>query len=387
MNIIDYFHPVELEQPVVSSNLGNASFNKKIYVHTANNPIHNLNNIDLVILGIQEDRNSAVPGAAQAPGPIREKLYQLAAVQKINIVDLGDFKNGQSINDTYAGLSDMLDYLLRQGTKILVLGGSNDLVYSLVKNAYFKNKKIELTTIDARLNFEAEAENMDDANYLSFVLQPDNADNILYNNIGSQAYLNDMATIAKLENQLSGIYRLGEVKRSLHLYEPVMRNSDVVAIDICSVKQSEAQGQYNPSPNGFESDEVCQLAWYTGLSDVNRVFGIFDVCPGRDFNGQTAGLAAQMAWHYIFGVASRYKEHPSEEVNFKKFIIGLDGQMDNVAFYKSEISQRWWLELNSNMPKEKRVYIPCNQADYDLACNREIPDVWWKACQRYNIVK
>ena len=100
MNLNDYFNPVELDKPQIDSNLGDATFFKNIYVHTINTPVNNLDGIDLVIMGIVEDRNAIVPGSSNAPDSVRNKLYQLSKINKINIVDLGNFKSGKKINDT-----------------------------------------------------------------------------------------------------------------------------------------------------------------------------------------------------------------------------------------------------------------------------------------------
>jgi arginase family enzyme len=386
MNLSDYFNPVELDQPQIKSSLGDAAFFKNIYTHTVNTPVNNLKGVDVVIIGVGDDRNAIVPGSSNAPDLIRNKLYQLTKINKINIVDLGNFRQGKNINDTYIGLADVIAYLKNQNLNCLVIGGSNDLVFSLVSNSYFNQREIELTSIDARINFEMGINKIHSENYLNFLFEKKDRNKFFYNNLGNQVYLNNSETVTFLEKNLNSLYRLGEVKASLSKFEPVIRNSDIVAFDICAIKQAEAQGQYNPSPNGFSGEEACQLSWYAGLSDRTTIFGLFEVIPELDFNELTSGLAAQILWHYIYGVAGRYHEIPGESKNFKKFIIGLETRNTNISFYKSMVSDRWWLEITNNNPEADKIYIPCNQEDYYMACNHEIPDVWWKACQRYNVV-
>jgi len=383
MNPSDYFNPVELDKPEIQNILGEKAFFKNIYTHTANTPVNNFDGIDLVIIGIGEDRNAIVKGSSKAPDLIRNKIYQLTSVPKIKIVDLGNFKVGKEINDTYVGLSHIISQLLKQKINCLIIGGSNDLVIPLIDNEYYEPREIELTTIDARVNHD-KSEHINSENYLKRIFA--NKKKIFYNNIGNQLYLNNPETIIELEKKLYGFYRLGEVKKHLQGFEPVIRNSNIVSLDISSIKQSDAQGQYNPSPNGFLGDEACQLAWYSGLSEKTQIFGIFEVIPTLDINNQTSALAAQIGWHYIHGIANRQNEFPGKSKHFKKFIIGLETNNKNISFYKSELSDRWWLELTNNNPGFEKVYVPCNQQDYDMACKQEIPDIWWKACQRYNIV-
>ena len=387
MNLSDYFNPVELEKPELNTNLGNSVFHKNIYTHTINSPVNNLNGIDLVILGIGEDRNARIKGAADAPDFIRSKLYQLSSIKNIHIADLGNFKTGKEINDTYVGLSDVYSYLHSQKVNCLVIGGSNDLIFPFINNEINKQKETDVTFIDARIDFEMGVDQYHSENFINHLLDSQGEYKLYINNLGYQNYLNNSDAIVFLESDMHNLNRLGIVRQSIEKFEPVLRSSDIVSIDICAVKQSEAQGQYNPSPNGFTGEEVCQLAWYSGQSEKTMVFGIFDVIPNKDINMQTSGLAAQIAWHYIYGVANRYHEYPGKTEHFKKFIIGLETNNQNISFYKSNVSDRWWLEITNNNPGFEKVYVPCNQEDYNMACNHEIPDVWWKACQRYNIVK
>lgn len=385
MNLSDYFNPVELDKPDLLSNLGNAIFYRNIYTHTQNNPVNNLEGIDLVIIGVEEDRNAHLLGAAKAPDEIRKKLYQLSAIADLKIVDLGNFKRGKEIFDTYVGLSEVITFLKKSGVNCLVIGGSNDIVYPLVKKDIEEKNIIDLTTIDARINFDKGNSQYNSENYLNILLTKKGEINLFYNNLGSQVYLNSDEILSYLDSKQFNLHRLGEVRENIVRYEPIIRNSDIVAVDICSVKQSEAQGQFYPSPNGFMGEEVCQLAWYAGFSEKTKIFGIFDVIPEMDINYQTTGLAAQIIWHYANGIANRHNEIPGKSKHFKKFIIGLETNQPNISFYKSELSDRWWLEISTNDPVSENIYVPCNQDDYDQACNNEIPDVWWKSCQRYNI--
>ena len=387
MDLKDYFDPVELDKPDVYTNLGDKVFYKNIFTHSQNNPVSNINinGYNLAIVGIKEDRNSVVKGSAMAPDIIRNKLYQLAAIDKIKIIDLGNIKQGNTINDSYAGIKDVCSYLLNNNINILLLGGSNDLVFPVITNHFWKSKQVELTCIDARINFDNKSTDINSENYLNRIIEEKENSGFFLNNIGHQMYLNNTENIEILNNNLFNICRLGEVRKSPVRFEPLIRNSDIVTLDICSIKQSEAQGQYNPSPNGFTGDETCQIALFAGMSEKTKVFGIFDVFPDFDINEQTTGLSAQLAWHYIFGVAGCQGEDPEKSQHFKKFIIGMETRNTFITFYKSEVTERWWLEVVKNDKNQTKLFIPCTLDDYEKACRHEIPDIWWKASQRYNI--
>ena len=49
------------------------------------------------------------------------------------------------------------------------------------------------------------------------------------------------------------------------------------------------------------------------------------------------------------------------------------------TFYKSQITNRWWMEV----PEQKTVLIACSQDEYQQASNHDIPEPWWRT-QRIN---
>lgn len=204
-----------------------------------------------------------------------------------------------------------------------------------------------------------------------------------FTNFGHQSYFLDQIDL-KLINKLSfKTIRLGEIKPTIHLTEPVLRDADIVSIDMSSVKQSDAPGHAYPSPNGFTGDEICQIAKYAGLSDRVGTFGIYEINPSFDINSQTTHLAAQMIWIFIESVTQRFNENPKiNSKNIKKFIIHVNEVNREVVFYKSVKSGRWWIEVYVfSGDKEYSKIIACAEEDYNMACKNELPDRWLKAFQ------
>ena len=61
---------------------------------------------------------------------------------------------------------------------------------------------------------------------------------------------------------------------------------------------------------------------------------------------------------------------------------------EELVFYKSNITGRWWIEIpfltNGNNKLKRNTLLSCMHEDYLAACEQEIPERWWKA-QRRNI--
>lgn len=383
MNLNDYFDPVELDKPSIQLDIGDSAFYKNITINTSSHPITSIDNHHVVLFGIPEDRNALVTGSSKAPDRVRSKLYQLSYVKrKKSVVDLGNLKKGSGINDTYAGLKIVVDYFTGKDLIVVMIGGSHDLICGATRSYQGNGKKFNLTMIDSRLNIGGENTGFSSENFLREIIQYPNLNT--YTHLGHQTYLVDENSADYLKSKLHHMVRLGELKSGLLNYEPYLRDSDILGLDICAVKHSDAHGQFYPSPNGLNSEEICQLAWYAGLADKLNIFGIYDINPDFDNNNQTSHLAAQVIWHFLDGYGQRLYEYPGQQDEFfKKFMINLEGQKKNVVFLKSLRSDRWWFEI-TDPQNGKKHYVPCTFEDYQQACKQELPERWWRAIQKLN---
>ena len=81
----------------------------------------------------------------------------------------------------------------------------------------------------------------------------------------------------------------------------------------------------------------------------------------------------------------RYNEYPvAVNEGFIKYSVTLSDQ--TMVFYKSEKSQRWWLELTNdshlNNKLKKATLIACTQNDYVSATHDDVPERWYNAVRR-----
>ncbi|NCC72061.1 MAG: arginase [Sphingobacteriia bacterium] len=344
---------------------------------------------DMALIGVNEDRTSPDnEGCAQAPDQIRKYLYRLYPVNSnLNIVDLGNIRHGEKVSDTHFALKSVIAELLKANVIPVVLGGSQELTYPIYLAFESISRVINMVSIDALIDNElAQAENVAKS-YLSKIIL--RKPNFLFNftNIGYQSYFVDQADIRLLNNLFFDTCRLGEIRSNLTEAEPMIRNADFVTFDISSVRQSDAPGNANASPNGFYGEEVCQLLRYAGMSERLSCLGLFEMNPLFDRNGQTAHLIAQMIWYFMEGYSLRKNDYPVENSNdFIKYIVSMSGTKNDLIFYKSKITDRWWMQLPVSKDKEtalsRHVMVPCSYRDYLKATENEIPDRWWKAYQK-----
>jgi len=113
--------------------------------------------------------------------------------------------------------------------------------------------------------------------------------------------------------------------------------------------------------------------------------GFYELNPECDSNSQTSQLVAQMIWYFIDGFYNRTNEYPIvNDREFVKYMVDLEETEFELVFWKSKRSGRWWMQIpeTGNSKYERHQLIPCSYADYQLACNEEIPERWMRAFEK-----
>jgi formiminoglutamase len=166
--------------------------------------------------------------------------------------------------------------------------------------------------------------------------------------------------------------------------EPLLRDTHFAAIDISSVRQSDAPGTFTPSPNGFYGEEICLLARYAGISDSMKMFGLFDVNPELDNRSQTSALAAQILWFFLEGFSQKQYEAPAMSNTtpgrFIKYHVRVTDLHDDLIFVKSNLTDRWWFEFPGE--ENNNTYMACSHDDYLKANRNEVPERWLRCMER-----
>ncbi|WP_196889513.1 formimidoylglutamase [Aureivirga sp. CE67] len=381
----EYLTPVDERLFDIQSNATLNSFFNSIEVHTKANGIPSLEGVKIAIIGVNEQRKSiGNEGNGEEVDKIRQKLYQLHYGNwNAKIVDLGTLKQGETYEDTCFALEIILSTLISDEIIPIVIGGGHDLTYSMYNIYKGITKGVNLAVVDSRFDFGLVNSEINSKSYLKKIIteKPNN----LYNfaNLGYQTYYNSQDEIELFESMNFETYRIGEIISDFQVAELVFRDSDIVSIDISSVRASDAPGNANAGINGFYGDEICKVSRYAGISDRVSSFGIFEYNSIFDTRLFTAELISQIIWYFIEGVNLRAQDFPYTSLeNYQKFIVLVDNEEFN--FYKSQKSGRWWMEisLTKNTNERKNTLIPCTYQDYLLANKNEIPERLYKSYKR-----
>lgn len=355
-----------------------------IAIHTSQNGVPDLEGIRIAILGVEEDRNAIDNlGAGQGTNEVRKELYKLFPGSWVTkIADLGNIPKGNTVQDTYFAVSDLLSNLLKSDIIPIIIGGGQDITYANYR-AYDKlEQMVNVVSVDNKFDFGTIQDGVTSQSYLSSIVmeKPNNLFN--FSNIGYQTFFNPQEEIDLINDLFFDAYRLGEIANDIELVEPILRDADIISIDISAIRNSEAPANNNATPNGFYGEDICKIARYAGISDKVSSFGIYEFNPRLDNKTQTSQLIAQTIWYFIEGVNCRTHDYPfGTREQYQKFIVPMENEVLN--FYKSHKSGRWWMELNfDNNKYQRHSLIPCTYQDYLNANEQEIPDRWYKTLKK-----
>ena len=276
MEIGHYLKPVDVESLEIA-NVSEDSHLLYNYVKFYDGSEPQWDDIQIALIGVPESRAAYNNSDTRlAPDEIRNQFYALYSWSTdVKIMDLGNIIPGNTVEDTYEIVSELLSFLINENILPIILGGSNDIAYANYL-AYEKLQRfVSAVSVDARFDLGAEDKPLTSNAYLNKIIlrQPNFLLN--YANIGYQSYMNSPEAIEMMDKLFFETYRVGMIRQDITEVEPVVRNAEMLSIDISSVRHSDAPGNPNASANGFYGEEICQVALYAGLNDKLTSCGIY----------------------------------------------------------------------------------------------------------------
>lgn len=371
-DLSDYLTPVNVALLNDDEDYNDSQFGNTVRIFEKHFP--DLEDIDLVFVGINEFRGDGFRAKENSADAVRKQFYRLHYWHKdIKIADLGNVKIGSSIQDSYSAAKVVLEELLKIKKTIVILGGSHDNTLAQYNAYKGLGKIIEATVIDAKIDLRSESL-IPAENFLMEMLTGEPNMVKHYNHIGFQSYFVHPKMLETIDKLRFDCFRVGTAKEKLDEMEPVIRTSDLMSFDISAIKNSDAPAS-QCSPNGFTGEEACSLARYAGMSGSLSSFGIYGYDSTKDINGLTALQIAQMIWYFIDGKSrSKQESGMSETHNFNEFHTSF--AEINTVFLQSKRTGRWWMQMPDNS------LIACSYNDYLFASNNEIPERWMRAQER-----
>lgn len=363
---------------------------KPVFFYTGDD--EELDSFKIAILGVMDSRGHAEnDGCELGPDAIRKQLYQLHNFNpNWPMIDLGNILPGKEFSDTQVALQEVVNYLHKKQIITIILGGDMSLSLGQYRGMRNEDEMIDIVVVDERIVIvePTDEDSIHESNYIfrMFTDEPNKIND--FKLLGYQTYFNHGRDLDILEQMKMETFRLGVLRDDMMEVEPLVRDADMLSFNISAIKACDAPGYSSASPNGFFSDEACQITRFAGASDKLSSFGIFNYNPELDFRNITAIGIAQMIWYFLEGISIRKQDYPIvDESDFQKFIINIEDYDRDITFLKSKKSDRWWFRIpvfQKGPNQTTYKLIPSSYKDYLTAIDNEIPERWHNALSRYN---
>lgn len=336
--------------------------------------------LDIALIGLSEYRGTVKgEGSSESADRVRDQLYRLKkGFGDYGIIDLGNFRNGPKLEDTYLRLKEVCSYLMDKEIIPVLFGGSHDLDLGQFYAYEGSNKLISLLNVDQHIDLEEGQPNCKSHLNRIFTHSP----NFLfsYNHLAYQSYLTSQKDLALIERLSFEATRLGTLKANIQEIEPYIRDADMLSFDLSALQSSYAPAADESKVYGLTGEEACQLCWYAGQNEKLSSVGLYNYDAAKDSEERTnAFVLGTMIWYFVEGFYHRKGDKNFISNDYLMYEVHLGGEPETIRFYKSKKSERWWMEVPN--PETGGVFnrsrmIACSYSDYEETQSGKIPDRW-----------
>jgi formiminoglutamase len=277
-------------------------------------------NAHIVILGCPQDegvkRNNGRLGASLAPTAIREQFYRLTPFNITKrIFDAGDVEFSESLEKTHDVLSSVVAQILRDGKRLIVLGGGNDISYAdgrAVAEVFGSGEWIGVN-VDSHLDVRADQPRNSGTPYRQLLdegfLVPTSFYEVGYqSHYCSPTYYEYIRTLGV--NRISLELLRSRAEADLELKENIRQKfinhssslNTFFGFDMDVVRSADAPGTSAPSPLGLRAGEFITLVKYAASLANTRLIEFTEVNPNFDVDSRTAKLVAIGMHRFCSGV-------------------------------------------------------------------------------------
>lgn len=309
----------------------------------------------------------------------REHLHRTSwDFGKLIVRDLGDVRKANA---------DFLIPLLRElhTAKItpVLVGGSTALLSAQYLAFAELNRQVSLLVVDRSIDLTADSAT---GRTLDAAVHRQEARRFHLTHLGGQQHLIDPALRDLFAARGFEAIGLGRARADVPALEPVLRDADLVALNVAAINHSEAPARAGFHPSGFALQEATQLAYYAGNSDKLSSFGLYGLDPSASSAEVelTAAAYAQLIWYFIHGFSRRQGDFPASTSGLLEYVVAVDG--GSLTFWRSRRSNRWWVQVPDGQHKgeERHRLVPCSYQDYLTASQHQtLGDRLLMAFRRY----
>lgn len=297
---------------------------------------------------------------------------------KLIVRDLGDVRKASP---------DFLIPLLRElhtaGITPVLIGGDASL-YTAQYLAFAElNRQVSILTVDRTVELSVEGAG---GRTLDAAVHRADRRRFHLTHLAGQRHLIDPALRDLFAARGYEAVGLGETRADLPALEPLLRDADLVGLNVGSVQHTEAPARAGHHPSGLSLQEATQLTYYAGNSDKLSSFGLYGLDPTADDTAVelTAAAYAQLIWYFLDGFSRRQGDFPASTKGLLEYVVAMES--GKLTFWRSRSSNRWWVQVPDGQYRgeSRHRLVPCTYQDYLTASQEQtLGDRLLMAFRRY----
>ncbi|MCU0499746.1 MAG: formimidoylglutamase [Anaerolineae bacterium] len=277
--------------------------------HVRSNP-SDYESARVVLLGCPQDegvkRNGGRVGASEAPHTIRLALYRLTmqGLHASPLFDLGNTLIQATLEQTHDLHQTIVEQVLRDGKRLIVLGGGNDLSYPDCSGLANVFNPVLAFNVDAHYDVRADTPRNSGTPYRQ-LLEAHRLTGPNFYEMGNHPFTNSAIYTDYLEKMGVAIHSLAQLRAQglISTFEAILKVNPAPAIfwgiDMDVVRASDAPGVSAPTPIGLTAEELYALVSLAGQDPRSKLLEITEVNPSYDQDGRTSRLASLLIYAFL----------------------------------------------------------------------------------------
>src|SRR5680860_1858771 len=189
----DFLTPVEDKVLAHGELLPAQALGKYLKIHTKRDGLPDLKSISIAIIGVRESRNAFEKKPEKLDiSAIRIQLYKLFRGNwNSNLADMGNIEEGETVEDTYFVVRNVVAELLRKNIVPIIIGATQDITYPAYRAFDGIKELVNLVAVDSRFDFGMDDELISSHSYMSKIITcllytSDAADDLLCVDLGGR---------------------------------------------------------------------------------------------------------------------------------------------------------------------------------------------------------
>ena len=184
--------------------LSQQALGRKFKVHSEQLGLPDIEDVQIAIIGVKENRNDINYIGAQLDfDNIRKALYSLFPGNWYTIIaDLGDIAPGESVEDTYYALKTIIALLVEKNIIPIIIGGSQDLTYSNYRAYDNLQPMVNIVNVDTNFDLGDTSQPIKNNSFVGKIILEEPFNLFNYSTIGYQTYFNSQEEIDLMETPL-----------------------------------------------------------------------------------------------------------------------------------------------------------------------------------------